>query len=87
MLNNCSTFRDKPKKFLYTTALALSLSILPNSSKAATELDNGNSYGPTDDLNGFTESSYGTTDVTFTTNEGQFLGLSNKNSQRNFFIN
>lgn len=75
MFKNCSIFRNKPKKFLYTTALALSLSILPNSSKAATELDNGNSYGPTDDSEGFIESNNGNTHVTFTTNEGEFFNI------------
>jgi uncharacterized protein with beta-barrel porin domain len=73
MPNNCSIFRDKSKRFLYTTALAMSLSILSNPSKAATELDGSNSYGPTDGLNGFSETNSGTTDVTFTTSEGQYF--------------
>lgn len=75
MCNNRAIFRNKPQRFLYTTALALSLSILPNSSKAATPLDNGQTYGPTDVLDGFIKANNGTTSVTFTTNEGRFFNI------------
>lgn len=74
MLNNRAIFKDKSKRFLYTTALAVSLSMLANSAKSATALTGGQSYN-TDDLEGFAKADGGDVNVTFTTTEGQFFNI------------
>lgn len=68
-------FLNNHRKFLSSTAIALLLTTMPNSSRAATQLNDETTYGPDDNLDGFIETNNGNTDVIFTAGAGQFFNI------------